>query len=206
MSGDANPYVSHSDAEQAQMLSVVGADSVEDLFDVPDGLRFDGDLGIERRDERTARREVRATLGENADVTEFLGRGHYAHYVPAVVDDLADRSEFLTSYTQYQPEIAQGFLQALFEYQSLLVELTGLSVANASMYDAATALGEAALLADRVRETDGDTVFVRESGDWRRGSRHAGVESEVWARVGSPVAVSRETVPAGTEWAGERSP
>ncbi|MFB6121154.1 MAG: aminomethyl-transferring glycine dehydrogenase subunit GcvPA [Halobacteriaceae archaeon] len=163
MTGDANPYVSHDATERAAMLDAVGVDSVAALFDVPESVRFDGDFGIPSRDERTVRAEVRNTLGENADVTEFLGRGHYAHYVPAVVDDCADRSEFLTSYTQYQPEIAQGFLQALFEYQSLLVELTGLDVANASVYDAATALGEAALMADRVRATDGDTVFVPET-------------------------------------------
>jgi len=82
--------------------------------------------------------------------------------VPSVVDHLADRAEFLTSYTQYQPEISQGFLQALFEYQSMLVELTGLPIANCSMYDAATALGEAATLADRVRSTSGDAVLVPE--------------------------------------------
>jgi glycine dehydrogenase subunit 1 len=79
-----------------------------------------------------------------------------------MVDQLSARSEFLTSYTQYQPEVAQGFLQALFEYQSMLVELTGLPVANCSMYDAATALGEAATLALRVRAVDGDRVFVPE--------------------------------------------
>ncbi|EMA58034.1 glycine dehydrogenase subunit 1, partial [Halorubrum distributum JCM 13561] len=101
-------------------------------------------------------------FARNDDLTEFLGRGHYGHYVPSVVDHLADRAEFLTSYTQYQPEVSQGFLQALFEYQSMLVELTGLDVANCSMYDAATALGEAATLADRVRSTSGDTVLVPE--------------------------------------------
>jgi glycine dehydrogenase subunit 1 len=79
-----------------------------------------------------------------------------------LVDHLSSRSEFLTSYTQYQPEVAQGFLQALFEYQSMLVELTGLSVANCSMYDAATALGEAATLAIRVRETDGNRILIPE--------------------------------------------
>ncbi|MEF8901286.1 MAG: aminomethyl-transferring glycine dehydrogenase subunit GcvPA, partial [Halovenus sp.] len=84
----------------------------------------------------------------------------YDHYVPSVVDHLADRQEFLTSYTQYQPEIAQGFLQALFEYQSMLVELTGLEVANCSMYDAASALGEAATLASRVRGTSGSRILV----------------------------------------------
>jgi len=101
-------------------------------------------------------------FARNDDIVEFLGRGHYGHYVPSVVDHLADRAEFLTSYTQYQPEISQGFLQALFEYQSMLVELTGLPIANCSMYDAATALGEAATLADRVRSTSGDAVLVPE--------------------------------------------
>ena len=142
------------------MLDAVGAESEADLFDVPDAVAFEGSFGIDARSEREIRRELAAAFAENDDLTEFLGRGHYDHYVPSLVDDLSRRSEFLTSYTQYQPEVTQGFLQALFEYQSLLVELTGLPVANASMYDAATALGEAVLLADRVRNTDGDRVLV----------------------------------------------
>ncbi|MFC7136334.1 aminomethyl-transferring glycine dehydrogenase subunit GcvPA [Halobaculum litoreum] len=145
------------------MLEALDADSEADLFDIPDEVAFDGEFGIPQRDERTVRADLRETFARNDDLTEFLGRGHYAHYVPAVVDDLASRSEFLTSYTQYQPEIAQGFLQALFEYQSMLVELTGLPVANCSMYDAATGLAEAALLAERVRSTSGTTVLVPEA-------------------------------------------
>jgi glycine dehydrogenase subunit 1 len=159
---EGSPYAPHSAAEVEAMLDAVGADSVEALFDIPGELRFDGDFGIEARSERAVRAEVEGALDRNADLVEFLGRGSYDHYVPAAVDHLADRSEFLTSYTQYQPEIAQGFLQVLFEYQSLLVELTGLGVANCSMYDAATALGEAGLLADRVRGVDGDAVLVPE--------------------------------------------
>ena len=142
------------------MLSAVGADSEAALFDVPEQVRFDGDLGIEARSERQVREEVARTLADNADLVEFLGRGHHDHYVPSLVDHVADRQEFLTSYTQYQPEVAQGFLQALFEFQSMVVELTGLEVANCSVYDAATALGEAATLAARVRATDGDRVLV----------------------------------------------
>jgi len=145
------------------MLETVGADSEADLFDIPEAVRFDEEFGIEARSESAVRREARRTLGRNDDLTELLGRGHYDHYVPAVVDDLAGRQEFLTSYTQYQPEVAQGFLQALFEYQSMLAELTGLDVANCSMYDAATALGEAATLSQRVRSTSGDRVLVPES-------------------------------------------
>jgi glycine dehydrogenase subunit 1 len=144
------------------MLDAVGVESEADLFDVPEDLRFEGSLGVDARDEQTVRTEFRDLLGRNDDLVEFLGRGHYSHYVPSLVDHVADRSEFLTSYTQYQPEVAQGFLQALFEYQSMLVELTGLGVANCSMYDHATALAEAALLAGRVRAASGDRVLVPE--------------------------------------------
>jgi len=142
------------------MLDAVGVEDVDALFDVPAPVAFDDEFGIEARGEREIRREIAGLLSRNDDLTEFLGRGHYDHYVPSVVDDLASRSEFLTSYTQYQPEVAQGFLQALFEYQSMLVELTGLGVANCSMYDAATALGEAATLSQRVRSVSGDRVLV----------------------------------------------
>ncbi|MFC7185535.1 aminomethyl-transferring glycine dehydrogenase subunit GcvPA [Halorubrum yunnanense] len=167
MSG--TPYAPHTDDETAAMLSAVGVDDEEALFDIPPDVAFDGELGIEPRTEREIRAECSRIFGRNDDLTEFLGRGHYGHYVPSVVDHLSDRAEFLTSYTQYQPEISQGFLQALFEYQSLLVELTGLPVANCSMYDAATALGEAATLADRVRSTSGDVVLV--PGQLREGKR-----------------------------------
>ena len=157
---DRSPYAPHDEADRRAMLDAVGVDDEEALFDVPEAVRFEGDLGIEARSERAVREEVAATLAENDDVVEFLGRGHHDHYVPALVDDLSRRSEFLTSYTQYQPEVTQGFLQALFEFQSMVVELTGLPVANCSMYDAATALSEAVLLADRVRAADGSTVYV----------------------------------------------
>lgn len=145
------------------MLDAVGVESEEELFDIPDPVRFDGEFGIQQRTEQATRRELQRILGENRNLTEFLGRGHYSHYVPSLVDHLADRSEFLTSYTQYQPEITQGFLQALFEYQSMLVELTGLGIVNASMYDHATALAESALLAARLRKTSGNRVLVPDS-------------------------------------------
>ncbi|WP_247001738.1 aminomethyl-transferring glycine dehydrogenase subunit GcvPA [Halosolutus gelatinilyticus] len=155
-----SPYAPHTADEQAAMLEAIGVDAIDDLFDIPADVQFDDEFGIDARTERETRRLVRSVLGRNDDLTELLGRGHYGYYVPSLVDHLADRSEFLTSYTQYQPEISQGFLQALFEYQSLLVELAGLEIANCSMYDAATALGEAATLADRVRETSGHRVLV----------------------------------------------
>ena len=159
---NGTPYAPHTDDETAAMLAAIGVDDEEALFDIPEAVAFDGEFGIEPRTEREIRDECARIFGRNDDLTEFLGRGHYGHYVPSVVDHLADRAEFLTSYTQYQPEVSQGFLQALFEYQSMLVELTGLDVANCSMYDAATALGEAATLADRVRSTSGDVVLVPE--------------------------------------------
>jgi glycine dehydrogenase subunit 1 len=156
------PFAPHTAAETAAMLDAIGVADEEALFDVPEAVRFDGRFGIDPRSERGVREEVGDLLAANESLTEFLGRGHYDHYVPSPVAHLSDRSEFLTSYTQYQPEVAQGFLQALFEYQSVLVELTGLPVANCSMYDAATALGEAASLARRVRATTGTRVLVPE--------------------------------------------
>jgi len=155
-----SPFAPHTPDETAGMLEAIGAESVEDLFDIPEPERYDSDFGIEARSEAAVRTEVAETLAENDDLVEFLGRGHYSHYVPSLVDHLADRSEFLTSYTQYQPEVTQGFLQALFEYQSILVELTGLPIANCSLYDGATALAEAALLATRVRAASGDRVLI----------------------------------------------
>ncbi len=164
MSGSdrGSPFAPHTASETAAMLEAVGVDSEEALFDIPEEVRFDGDFGIKPRSEREIRREVQLHLDRDDDLTAFLGRGHYDHYVPSMVDHLADRSEFLSSYTQYQPEVAQGFLQALFEYQSLLVELTGLEIANCSMYDAASALGEAATLAMRMRSVEGHRVLVPE--------------------------------------------
>jgi glycine dehydrogenase subunit 1 len=159
---DGTPYAPHAPEQTAAMLEAVGADSEADLFDVPSEVRFDGDLGIEPRSERELRAELAETFARNDDLTEFLGRDHHTHYVPSVVDDLSQRAEFLTSYTQYQPEIAQGFLQALFEYQSLVAELTGLPVANCSMYDAASGLAEAARLAGRVRSISGTRILVPE--------------------------------------------
>ena len=157
-----SPYVPHTDAETAAMLETIGVEDESELFDVPESIRFEGAFGVDSSDERATAREIEQVLSRNDETASFLGRGHYAHHVPAVVEELSARSEFLTSYTQYQPEVAQGFLQALFEYQSMLVELTGLAVANSSMYDRATALGEAATLATRVRQTSGSRVLVPE--------------------------------------------
>lgn len=162
MTTHGSPYTSHTTSDTDAMLSALDVESEEALFDIPKDVRFDGTFGIEPQTEREVRTLIDRTLDDNDTLVEFLGRGHYDHYVPSMVARLSDRSEFLTSYTQYQPEIAQGFLQALFEYQSMLVELTGLPIANCSMYDAATALGEAATLSIRTREANGDRILVPE--------------------------------------------
>ncbi len=159
MSG-GSPYTPHTPEETAAMLEAIGVESEEELFDIPPAVAFDGEFGIPSRSEREITGEITETLNRNDDLIELLGRGHYDHYGPSIVDDVAGRSEFLTSYTQYQPEIAQGFLQALFEYQSLFVELTGLPIVNSSIYDAATALGEAATLASRLRPISGNRVLI----------------------------------------------
>lgn len=155
-----SPFAPHTEEEVETMLETIGATDVDELFNIPASVEFDGHFGIESKSKQDVVQSLEGILAQNMDVTEFLGRGSYEHYVPSLVDHLSLRSEFVTSYTQYQPEIAQGFLQALFEYQSLLVELTGLAIANCSMYDAATALGEAATLASRIRQANGDRVLL----------------------------------------------
>ncbi len=159
---NGSPFAPHTAADRRAMLDSVGVDTEADLFDIPETVAFDGEFAIPARSEQEIRAELRQQFARNQNLTEFLGRGHYSHYIPSIVGHLSDRAEYLTSYTQYQPEITQGFLQVLFEYQSMLVELTGLPVANCSMYDAATGLAEAALLADRVRQTSGETILVPE--------------------------------------------
>ncbi len=143
------------------MLRAMELRSVEDLFaDIPPKVRLGGlDLPAGLPEQEVVRR-VTAMLSANrtmADMPTFLGGGLYDHFVPASVRAIAGRAEFYTSYTPYQPEISQGILQALWEYQSLICELTGMDAANTSMYDASTALGEAARMSARIH---GGNVFL----------------------------------------------
>jgi glycine dehydrogenase subunit 1 len=148
-------YLPLSDADRSEMLARIGAAAVDDLFaDVPadellreplDLPRRKGELEVERILGRMAAKNVPA-----GSAPFFVGAGAYKHHVPASVDHLIQRSEFLTSYTPYQPEIAQGTLQYLFEFQTQVAALTGMDVANASMYDGSTGTGEAVLMAHRV--------------------------------------------------------
>lgn len=148
-------YLPLSDTDRGEMLARIGVKSVDDLFaDIPKQMllkepvdlpRRKGEMEVERILSRMAARNVSAS-----SVPFFVGAGAYKHHVPATVDHLIQRSEFLTSYTPYQPEIAQGTLQYLFEFQTQVAALTGMDVANASMYDGSTGTGEAVLMAHRV--------------------------------------------------------
>ena len=144
-------YVPHTDADRAEMLAAIGAKRVEDLFhDVPAAFRFP-ELNLpEPLSEMEIMAELQALSEENLDTGHFacfLGAGAYNHYVPRVVDQIISRSEFYTAYTPYQPEISQGTLQSIFEYQSMICALTGMEVANASHYDGATSTAEAVIMA-----------------------------------------------------------
>ncbi len=147
-------YLPLNDADRRQMLDVIGARAIDDLFsDVPAetlGASYDlpnhaGELEVERALGAMAAKNRAAGAGPS-----FIGCGAYKHHIPATVDHIIQRSEFLTAYTPYQPEIAQGTLQYLFEFQTQVAALTGLEVANASMYDGSTGCAEAALMARRV--------------------------------------------------------
>ncbi len=148
-------YLGLTDADRRAMLDAIGVGSVDDLFvDVPRAAWLDGPLDLPGRRPEPAVERWFVELAERnlspARAPSFLGAGAYRHHVPAAVDHLIQRGEFLTSYTPYQPEVSQGTLQSLFEFQTQVALLTGMDVANASMYDGATATGEAVLMALRV--------------------------------------------------------
>ena len=146
-------YLPKSPAEREQMLAAIGARAIDDLFSViPAEYRLTRDLDVPRQQ---AESEIigyfKAQAAKNAsDYASFLGAGAYRHYRPVIIDALVQRGEFLTSYTPYQAEITQGTLQAIFEFQTMIAELTGMDVANASMYDGSTGAAEAVLMAMRV--------------------------------------------------------
>jgi glycine dehydrogenase subunit 1 len=147
-------YIPNSPEERAEMLQQVGVPSIENLFDsIPENLRLRDHLqvpGAMSELELLNRFDELAARNQAARRISFLGGGAYAHYTPTIVDHLISRSEFFTAYTPYQPEISQGTLQAIFEFQTLVCQLTGMDIANASMYDGSTAMAEAVLMAERV--------------------------------------------------------
>jgi glycine dehydrogenase subunit 1 len=144
-------YLPMTEADKKEMLETIGVNSVDELFsDIPEKVRFKGEYNIKAaKSETSLMKELFHMASRNADLktnVSFLGAGVYDHYMPVIVDHVISRSEFYTAYTPYQPEISQGELQAIFEFQTMICELTGMDVANSSMYDGGTALAEAAML------------------------------------------------------------
>jgi len=148
-----HPYLPHTQSDIEIMLKKIGVNSLDELFDdIPSKLRLNRPLNLGKSlSEIEIRKELGELAAQNVTLDErisFLGAGAYQHYIPAVIKHLASRQEFSTAYTPYQPEISQGTLQAIFEYQSMICELTGMDVSNASLYDGATALAEAVFMAN----------------------------------------------------------
>ncbi|MGZ5351489.1 MAG: aminomethyl-transferring glycine dehydrogenase subunit GcvPA [Actinomycetota bacterium] len=192
-------FAPQTDEDVREMLEAIGLDSLDELFaQIPPSVRLEGPLDLpEGVSEMEILADLEGLAGRNRHAGElvcFAGAGAYDHYVPAVVWALAGRSEFYTSYTPYQPELSQGVLQALFEYQSMICELTGLEVSNASLYDGATALAEAVNLArsapGRDRVLVSGAVDARYLDTLRTYGRGAGYEPEPFAtpdgRGGTP--------------------
>ena len=150
--GFTSPYTPNTDSDRRAMLDAIGVDSVDDLFaDIPAEHRNPGLDLPPPTSELELRREIEAMARQNVtpgSYPSFLGGGAYRHFVPAVVRQIASRSEFMTCYTPYQPEVSQGTLQAHYEFQSMVCQLTGMEVANAGMYDGSTSLAEAVLRID----------------------------------------------------------
>ena len=159
------PYFYNTAEDQAAMLAAIGARRLEELFDcVPEEYRLKRPLNVPPALSELA---LAQHLGELAAKNDhagnkvcFLGGGSYDHFVPAVVDAIASRGEFYTSYTPYQPEVSQGNLQVMFEYQTLICQLTGMDVSNASLYDGGSAAAEAVLLAMSVTSRPKKAVVV----------------------------------------------
>lgn len=150
-------FIPNHESVQQAMLAEIGVPSIEALFDsIPEAVRLKRALDIPPGMSEQEQLELFAGLAaknRGADCTSFLGGGSYAHYIPLISDTLVQRAEFFTSYTPYQPEVSQGTLQAIFEFQTFMTALTGMDVANASLYDGASATAEAILMADRLQSS-----------------------------------------------------
>jgi glycine dehydrogenase subunit 1 len=158
-------YIPHTSADQERMLRAIGADSIEALYrHIPEGLRQRAHIDLPAgMTELAVRRRLAALASSNATALEwsfFLGGGIYHHFIPSAVDAVISRSEFSTSYTPYQPEVSQGTLQALFEYQTLICQLTGMEISNAGVYDGASATAEAVLMSRRIQPASRRRVLI----------------------------------------------
>lgn len=159
-------YIPHTAEDRQKMMDFLGISHTDELFaDIPDAVRMQRPLNLmPAMSEVTLNRHMQRLANENLDlnhVVSFLGAGSYEHYQPSAVDAIISRSEFYTSYTPYQPEISQGMLQAIFEYQTMVAELTGMDLANASMFDGPTALAEAGIVC--CTQTRRNTLLVARS-------------------------------------------
>jgi glycine dehydrogenase subunit 1 len=160
------PYIPHTEDDVRAMLATIGVESIDELFrEVPEDMRFTRELNVpEGLDERRLAHHLQVLAERNLDlsrVTCFLGAGIYDRFIPATVGAVISRGEYLTAYTPYQPEASQGYLQTIYEFQSLIAELYGMDLANASMYDAATSMAEAAIMATAI--TKRNVVAVSEA-------------------------------------------
>ncbi|HFE47691.1 MAG TPA: glycine dehydrogenase, partial [Chromatiaceae bacterium] len=157
------PFIPHSENDIREMLAAIGADSIEALFDeIPDNLRHDKLAHVpEGLSEMEVTRLAAQRAGEDGQPLCFIGAGAYDHHIPAAVWQIATRGEFYSAYTPYQAEASQGTLQLLYEYQSMMTALTAMDVSNASLYDGASALAEAILMAVRAnRKSKSRTVLL----------------------------------------------
>ena len=157
-------YIPNTEEQKMEMLKDINCQSISDLFsDIPENLRLGRDLKLEESKSETEVKKLLTELGNKNksldDLVCFLGAGAYDHFIPTTIKHLASRSEFFTAYTPYQPEISQGTLRVIFEYQSLICNLTGMDASNASMYDGQTATVEAALMAI-ASSKKADTILV----------------------------------------------
>ena len=159
-------FFPHTQEEITEMLNCIGMKSLEDLYaEIPKSIRFGRNYDLPEAKSEIEIRQLFENLGQkNRQLTIFAGNGVYDHYTPSIVPNLVERSEFLTSYTPYQAEISQGTLHYIFEYQSMMAELTGMEISNASMYDGSTATAEAALMA-AASAKKANTVLVSETVD-----------------------------------------
>ncbi|MFW5979791.1 MAG: aminomethyl-transferring glycine dehydrogenase subunit GcvPA [Halanaerobiales bacterium] len=182
-------YISNTQRERKEMLEEIGTENIEDLFSIiPKNVLLDHNLDLpEGKSEMELMDEVKSISKENTsleDYTSFLGAGSYDHYIPSIVDHLILRSEFYTAYTPYQAELSQGTLQALYEYQSMMAELTGMDIVNGSMLDGGSATAESILMATRI--TRKNKVLLSEGihPSYRKVSRSYGdPKNIVWEKI-----------------------
>ena len=188
-------YIPNSPEEREEMLRSIGLSSAAELFrTIPDDVKLDRPLNITEplsEPEVIGSLEKMSAANTAANKPSFLGAGVYSHYSPTIVDHLIQRSEFFTSYTPYQPEISQGTLQYIFEFQTLICQLTGMEVANASMYDGSTSTAEAYLMARRVTRRDKIVVATDYVGEANlvqreilRHEKHVGARAALGKRDG----------------------